>query len=362
MGLKAINALLNIQGSERIKSRLQSRGIREGRSRDFPPSDGFPDLFLAVDDWLHDANLSRSGVRGKEEVRWLVREISGFFHDFGVVGGGFDRGFRAGDGVRLIRLVANIGGSFRSNGGQKLVEGFRDEGSGMGAATGFGSGVRFVDGGEGIFRIVGGEVTGKPRGGALAGFRPPLGGASFGCDLEAFDFAAMTGAATAFGHGNEGFFDRLHDFGIDGELVPKAIGVSRNHLVIEGLDLLDETGLVKIAARGEGGHGLGHLERRDQNVALADADIGDIALEDAAFVDAEHVVIIRHVTGGFGFDGKTGAASESEQSGPLHDGLAAGFEADLIEVSVAGLGHGLLEIEHPGAFFFPVAEDDVADG
>lgn len=46
----------------------------------------------------------------------------------------------------------------------------------------------------------------------------------------------------------------------------------------------------------------------------------------------------------------------------MNDGLAAGFQADLVEVGVARLGHGLLEIEHAGTFFFPVAEDHIADG
>lgn len=179
----------------------------------------------------------------------------------------------------------------------------------MGTAAGFDAGVCFINGGKGVFGVIGREEAGEPSGGALTGFGAPLGSAGFGGDLEAFDFAAVAGAAASFGHGNEGFFDGLHDFGVDGELIPEAVWVGSDDFVVESLDLFDEPGLIKISPGGESGHGLGHLQRGDEDVALPDAHIGDVPLEDAAFVHAEHVVIVGHVAGGFGFDGKAGAAS-----------------------------------------------------
>ena len=290
----------------------------------------------------------------------------GFLHDFGVVGRGLDGGVFGGWGgwgVGFVGLITDGGfGGVGGGEGEEFGKGFCDEGGGVGTAAGFDSGVGFIDGGEGVFGIADGEVSGEPGGGSLFVFWTPLCGAGLGGDFDAFDLAAMSGAAAAFGDRDEGFLDGFEDFGIDGELVAEAVRVGGDDFVVEGLDLLDKAGLVEVAAGGEDGHGLGHLERSDENVALADAHVGDVALEDFSFVDAEHVVVVGHVAGGFGFDGEACAASEAEEAGPLDDGLAAGFEADLVEVGIAGLGHGLLEVEHAGSFFFPVAEDDVAHG
>ena len=69
----------------------------------------------------------------------------------------------------------------------------------------------------------------------------------------------------------------------------------RGHdFVIECLHLLDEARLIKRAAVRDDPHGLGHLQRRDLRVALADRQVCDVAIEQSAAVRCLHVFIVRN--------------------------------------------------------------------
>ena len=91
-------------------------------------------------------------------------------------------------------------------------------------------------------------------------------------------------------------------------------------------------------------HGLGHLKRADENVALANGQIGNVAALECAFVNAEHVLVVRNVAGGFRAQRDASAAAEANSFGIIDNRCGAHFESRLIEPRVAGLSEGLFEI------------------
>ena len=65
--------------------------------------------------------------------------------------------------------------------------------------------------------------------------------------------------------------------------------------------------------------GLCHLKWGDDDVTLSNAHVGQIPLEDFAFLDAEHVGVVGDVSLGFSFERNTGFFSESESGGPVDE-------------------------------------------
>jgi len=127
--------------------------------------------------------------------------------------------------------------------------------------------------------VVGRGVAGKPGGVTAFGDRSPLGGAGLAGDFDPLDCggpAAGSGAVT--GDHNEAFVEVFKVFFRDIQFGPDAVRVGRDDPIIEALHLLDQARLVEIASGGEHAHGLGHLQRGDQDVALSDAYVGDVAL------------------------------------------------------------------------------------
>ena len=205
-------------------------------------------------------------------------------------------------------------------------------------------------------------VTGEPCGVAALAYGTPLRGAGFaGHFYPANGGGSAPGAGAVTGDHDETLVHRLEVGLVDVQLRPDAVGVGGDDFVVEALHLLDQAGLVEAALGRNHAHGRGHLQRSDEDVSLPDAHVGDVALQDVAVVDAQHVVVGRNVARRLGTERDPGALAESQGIGPIDDRGGADFQTDLVEPGVARLGERLGEGQTAGVPRAVVAEIEIPD-
>ena len=210
--------------------------------------------------------------------------------------------------------------------------------------------------------MVGRGVTGEPCGVAALAHGSPLRGAGFaGHFHSANGGGSAPGAGAVTGDHDETFVHRLEVGLVDVQLRPDAVGVGGDDFVVEALHLLDQAGLVEAALGRNHAHGRGHLQRSDEDVSLPDAHVGDVALQDVAVVDAQHVFVGRNVARRLGTERDPGALAESQGIGPIDDRCGADFQPDLVEPGVARLGERLGEGQTAGVPGAVVAEIEIPD-
>ena len=232
----------------------------------------------------------------------------------------------------------------------------------MGTSTCLDSRFSLVECSEGILGIVRRQKPGEPSRDALPVGRPPLGGPCFPGDFDSLHSRLVGGSQPVACDAHKCLAKFIPHLRSHGNLIADAVGIGRDHLVVDGLDLENEARLVEEPAIGDHAHGLGHLERADEDIALPDREIRDIATLECALVHAEHVVVVRDVSGGLGAQGNAGAAAEAEALGVVDNRRGAYFQACLIEPGIAGLGERLLKGEAASINFFPVSKSVVTYG
>src|SRR6266446_5372243 len=182
------------------------------------------------------------------------------------------------------------------------------------------------------------------------GVRDHLRGPRLAGDVDARDLRADAGAFVH--HRPQRLAQERPHRGRELHVAGHLARVAVEHAAIRTLDALDETRLPEHAAVGDGRHEAGHLQRRHQDLALADRHVDDVTalpglpaplgLRDQAELLAPEL----HARRG----------SEAEGTRVLRDRRAADLEPGLVVEDVAGLGERLLEIDAAVSAFLPVLE------
>ena len=119
--------------------------------------------------------------------------------------------------------------------------------------------------------------------------------------------------------------------------------------------------MIKCTAIRDDRHRLGHLQRSDLGVALADGKISDIAVQNSAAVGDLHVLIVRNAPFDLAANRDSAFRTKSELEGPIDNRLRTGLDADLVEPGVARFCQRLDKIEGATVAFFPIVKSDIAD-
>ena len=268
--------------------------------------------------------------RGMILVGRLVRRI-------GVVGVGIisrNVGFARSQVGRLV-VVIEIGGAALGVGGLAVdvVENMRGDGTTLASAEQTIVETEAViigilalhHDGEGILRIIGGQVAAEPRDLAGMFLGTNLRGAGLGGD---FHVVAMGDRRRALvDHVDHAFLEIGHEGRIERD---RAVDLDRNFpddLAVAVFGLLHQARPVNRAAVGERRHEGSHLDRRDKHVALADGGVHHIAAAEIALVDAPDEFLIGDVAGKFARQGNPGLVAEVKAARGVEQDVAPDLQS-----------------------------------
>src|SRR5437773_3974236 len=170
----------------------------------------------------------------------------------------------AGDHLALVNVLEYVG-DHRGSGG---------------TAVDLTADVALVNSRERVSGLVSRQKSGEPGCRALFVLGSPLRGAGFPGDFNIVEAGLMRGAACAIddiNHPRAHLIERLRR---KVESSFRAYLIRRHDLVIKGLHLLNEPGLIERSAVGDDAHGLRHLQRSDLDVALANRHVCDVRSEE----------------------------------------------------------------------------------
>ncbi len=125
--------------------------------------------------------------------------------------------------------------------------------------------------------------------------------------------------------------------------------------------LADQMEFGQCSTVGDTRHRLCHLQRRCQQAALADREVGGVAIKDPAFLVFEHPLVVGNQPGRLADERQTGARSKAKLSRKAEENRRSGLDADLIEPGVARAGDGALHVDVTLGRLRPVVENVVAD-
>ena len=196
----------------------------------------------------------------------------------------------------------------------------------------------FVEGCKSVFGIFSWDKAREPSRGALFVLRTPLSRARLASNTNALDLRRMRSPLPVIDDVLQRTPQCLVDLRRYRNVLAQPVRIRSDYFVVQALHLFHETRLMKLAGGSNHAQRLRHLQRRDQNIALTDAHVRDIASLNGAFVNPCHVFVRGNVTLTLGIDGNSGPFSETKTMSVFDDWIGSNLQSDLIEPSVAGLG------------------------